>query len=150
MADDYDLIQRAPTFEECLSLFLAVGWQEHISEHFVEINLTRSLVYVVIVHQNQVVGMGRIIRRKEVYYIENIAVHPQHQGKGLGRRIMTYLMEYLLQHALAYPDTRAFMYIAPGTKDFYAKFGFKVTDSSERYMHRYLYRETPEKEYEQD
>lgn len=143
MAELYDLIQRPPTYEECLNLFLAVGWEEHITKHFEKNNLKGFFVYVVIVLAEQVVGMGRVIQRQGVYQIENIAIHPDHQGKGLGRRVMVYLMDYLRGN-VDDPEAMAFLAAVEGTQPFYAQFGFKPFEGSKRYMQCYLHKPTPD------
>ncbi len=44
--------------------------------------------------------MGRVVGDGAVYfYIQDIVVHPEHQGKGIGENIMSALMTYLQENA---------------------------------------------------
>lgn len=146
MPDDYRLEVRPPTYDECMRLFLAVNWHDYITDNFAEVQLTNYLYYVVMIYQEaETIGMGRIRRFKGVYYLENIAVLPEHQGQGLGRRIMEHLLAYLAQ--IDDPDTRAFLIAAEGSQGFYEKLGFKYFAGSSTYMHFYLHKPTPDDEF---
>ena len=47
-----------------------------------------------------VVGMGRIVGDGAIYfYIQDVAVKPEHQGRGVGRQIMEHLLAYLQAQA---------------------------------------------------
>ncbi|RAK10254.1 acetyltransferase (GNAT) family protein [Halanaerobium saccharolyticum] len=72
------------------------------------------------------VAMGRIIGDGGcTFQITDIAVLPQCQGKGLGKKIMEVLMEYYRENA---PKDAYLSLIADGEAKFlYQKFGFKAT-----------------------
>ncbi|NEB76485.1 GNAT family N-acetyltransferase [Streptomyces sp. SID14478] len=74
------------------------------------------------------VGMGRIIGDGgTALQIVDICVHPDHQGQGLGKRIMAALTEELERRA---PATAYVSLIADGPAKFlYEKFGFVETSS---------------------
>ncbi len=56
------------------------------------------------------------------FEIVDIAVLPEHQGRGVGKLIMDALMVYLHEHA---PESAYVSLMADhGTPDFYEKFGF--------------------------
>lgn len=88
--------------------------------------LPASLFAVQITLDNHVVGMGRVIGDGgTAYQVVDIAVLPEHQGKGLGKMIMREIMQYLQQHA---PPSAYVSLIADGpAQDLYAQFGFKHT-----------------------
>jgi GNAT superfamily N-acetyltransferase len=70
--------------------------------------------------------MGRITGDGgTAYQLVDIAVLPEHQGKGLGKRIVAALVAWL--HANA-PRSAYVSLIADGpAKDLYAQYGFKPT-----------------------
>ena len=81
---------------------------------------------VVLQHEGEPVGMGRIIGDGgTAFQIVDMCVHPAHQGRGLGRRIMAALTEELDRRA---PATAYVSLIADGPARFlYEKFGFADT-----------------------
>ncbi|WP_372343928.1 GNAT family N-acetyltransferase [Streptomyces sp. KL116D] len=83
---------------------------------------------VLLRHRGELVGMGRIIGDGgTAFQVVDICVHPGHQGRGLGRRIMAALTEELERRA---PATAYVSLIADGpAKHLYAKFGFVETSS---------------------
>jgi ribosomal protein S18 acetylase RimI-like enzyme len=52
-------------------------------------------------------------------YICDVAVHPEYQGKGLGKQVVTKLMEFSRNHR------KIILYAAVGKESFYRKLGFK-------------------------
>jgi ribosomal protein S18 acetylase RimI-like enzyme len=69
--------------------------------------------------------MGRIVGDGGTsYQVVDVAVRPEHQGRGLGKRIMAVLMEYLSQ----VPEGAHVSMLADGpAKHLYAQFGFAET-----------------------
>jgi GNAT superfamily N-acetyltransferase len=51
-------------------------------------------------------------------YIADVAVHPDHQGRGLGKAIIGQLV------ALSHNHKKIILYANPGTEGFYGKLGF--------------------------
>lgn len=81
---------------------------------------------VQVMHEGAPVGMGRIMGDGGCHFqVVDVAVLPRHQGKGLGKRIMSSLMEYFENNA---PKSAHISLIADGTaKDLYHQFGFEPT-----------------------
>ncbi|WP_257571934.1 GNAT family N-acetyltransferase [Janthinobacterium sp. UMAB-60] len=88
--------------------------------------LPHSLFAVQILHGDAVVGMGRIIGDGGCFFqVTDIAVLPAHQGKGLGKRIMREIMQFI---ETAVPESAYVSLIADGqAQDLYAQFGFQHT-----------------------
>lgn len=123
MVKTYKLEQRTPTLQEYTRLCDSVGWTDFMNYDAAETSLKNSLFSVVIMDHEQAIGMGRIIGDGAIYiYIQDIVVHPDHQGKGLGREIMGSLVVYLKDHA---PD-KAFvgLFASGGKESFYEKYDF--------------------------
>lgn len=96
----YRLIERAPTLAEYRALCEAVGWGNAINFAAAQQSLDRSLYHVVVAAQEQMIGMGHIVGDGAIYfYLQDIAVLPAYQRRGIGRLIMDRLMGYLKQHA---------------------------------------------------
>lgn len=65
------------------------------------------------------VGAGRALADGlDCAYLADVAVHPDHQGRGLGTAIIRRLV------ALADGHRKIILYANPGTEAFYAKLGF--------------------------
>jgi GNAT superfamily N-acetyltransferase len=74
-----------------------------------------SLVY----SDDGLVGAGRALADGlDCAYIADVAVHPDHQGRGLGRAIIERLV------AAAAGHKKIILYANPGAEGFYARLGF--------------------------
>jgi ribosomal protein S18 acetylase RimI-like enzyme len=134
MSEGYVLMERNPTLEEYQRLRRAVGWQD-VGTEAIETGLQNSLFSVCVVLKNEVVGCGRVIGDKGIYfYVQDIIVLPEFQGKGIGSRIMDAIMEYLEAHA----RDGAFIGLmaANGVSKFYERYGFKERPSNAPGMFR--------------
>ena len=123
----YRIIERLPTLDEYRRLCTAVGWGEMINLEAARSALPNSLYGVVATAGEKTVGMGRIIGDGAIFfYIQDIAVLPQHQGRGVGTMIMEALMAYLDEHAPAKSFVRLFA--ATGKEAFYERYHFAIPD----------------------
>lgn len=77
-------------------------------------------MFTCLVYENEVlVGAGRAIADGlDCAYIADVAVHPEHQGRGLGRAIIGRLTD------LAGDHSKIILYANPGKEGFYLKLGF--------------------------
>ena len=67
----------------------------------------------------RLVGAGRVLADGlDCAYIADVAVHPDHQGKGLGSEIIRRLVDVSAGHK------KILLYANPGTEGFYQKLGF--------------------------
>lgn len=67
-----------------------------------------------------VVASGRAVADGvDCAYLCDIAVHPDHQGTGLGKELIRRLVERCRGHR------KIILYAVPGKEPFYGKFGFK-------------------------
>lgn len=96
------------------------------SEEAAEIGLANSLYATVIRYNDQLVAMGRVVGDSGCNFeIVDIAVHPDHQRKGLGGQIMKAVMAYLENSA---PSSAYISLIADQhSPKLYKKFGFQPT-----------------------
>ncbi|MFH5799855.1 GNAT family N-acetyltransferase [Haladaptatus sp. CMAA 1911] len=130
----YEIRDELPTPEEFVALRNAADMAPRSVEG-VERGLPNSVfgVTAVVDETGETVGMARIIGDGgSVYQISDMAVHPDHQRRGLGSRMMERLMEYLEENA---PE-RAYVNLMADVEGFYEQFGFEYTAPVSRGMYR--------------
>ncbi len=125
MADDgvhYEVKAQLPSIEDYIRIRLEAGLSRKTVEA-ATIGVKNSRFAVVVFFGAEPVGIGRVIGDGGCSFeIVDIAVLPEHQGKGVGRRIMTALMDYIHEHA---PSSAYVSLMADhGTPAFYERFGF--------------------------
>lgn len=119
--DMYELIERVPPAKIYVHLRRAAGLSK-ISHQAAVIGLPNTLFGVSVLLGKTVVGMGRVIGDGGCFYhIVDIAVLPEHQGQGLGKRIMTAIMAYIEEDALP----TAYISLIADAPDFYRRYGFQ-------------------------
>lgn len=124
MIEDYQLTAATPSIEDYLRLRINAGLSAKAEANAVA-GLPNTWFAVVARRDGQVVGMGRIIGDGGLFFqIVDMAIEPAHQGRGLGKAIMTALMDRLRSHAQgAYVSL-----IADGEANrLYAQYGFEPT-----------------------
>lgn len=130
----YELVNRFPGATEYRRIRVAAGLKDRSAEA-VEKGLQGTWFGVSIVYDNATVGMGRIIGDGGCFFqIVDIAVLPEHQGKGLGKQIMAALTSHLEQHA---PESAYVSLIADGrANELYRQYGFADTAPESIGMYR--------------
>ncbi|WP_110657509.1 GNAT family N-acetyltransferase [Salinicola halimionae] len=129
----YRLIFEPPDIETYMRLRREAGMKPR-SAAGAAVGLPKSLFAVQVVHQgenageheSEIVGMGRVVGDGGCFYqVVDIAVHPVHQGRGLGKRIMGEIRAYILREA---PENAFVSLLADGEAHrLYAQFGFSPT-----------------------
>jgi citrate lyase synthetase len=80
---------------------------------------SNSLFKCFVYDNSRLVAAGRALADGgDCSYICDIAVLPSHQGTGLGKKIVSYLVEQSRGHR------KIILYAVPGREPFYRKFGF--------------------------
>ena len=119
--DEYKLIELFPKAETYVCIRQATGLSL-ISYQAAVRGLPNTLFGVSILLGEKVVGMGRVIGDGGCFYhIVDIAVLPEHQGQGLGKRIMAAIMAYIEEDALP----TAYISLIADEPGFYRKYGFR-------------------------
>lgn len=84
-----------------------------------EIVFGNSMFACFVRSNGSLVGVGRTLADGlDCAYIADVAVHPGHQGQGLGADIIRRLIELAAGHK------KIILYANPGTEPFYTKLGF--------------------------
>ena len=112
------------TPEEFNSLRAAVGWNT-IEGSLAARGLEHTAFTVCAKDSKKAIGMARVITDYGyTVYIADVIVHPEYQGIGIGREIMTRIMAYI--NANIAPGQWKFITLmaAKGKEGFYEKFGF--------------------------
>ena len=74
---------------------------------------------VFVFHAETLVGFGRALSDGEYQAaIYDVAVHPETQGKGIGKLIIQAILKHI-------PNCNVILYASPGKKGFYQKLGFR-------------------------
>lgn len=141
MTVSYDLLPRPPGVDDYLRLRRVTGLSPK-SETGARIGLANSWFGVTVTLDGVAVGMGRIIGDGgTAFQITDIAVDPAHQGKGLGKKIMSALMDRLDAEA---PDLAYVSLIADGdARHLYAQYGFEPVMPASIGMAYWVRRGTP-------
>lgn len=110
---------------EIVDLYKAGGWwQENYELARVPGLIQGSFAFAVAVNKmsGKAIGMGRAISDGvSDAYIQDVVVLKKYRSKGIGIKIVKYLLEYLLDKKIHWIGLVA----EPGTKSFYTPLGFK-------------------------
>lgn len=130
----YEIVPRVPGVEDYRRIRNEAGLDDKTPEAARK-GLHGTWFGVSVLHENRTVGMGRIIGDGGCFFqIVDIAVLPEHQGKGVGKRIMAALTKYLGEHA---PTSAYVSLIADGEAHrLYRQYGFVPTAPQSIGMYR--------------
>ena len=119
------VLRTPPTLEDYLRLRSTSGRTPRSATQG-EGALAGSWAWNVVEHEGRAVAMGRVIGDGGWYFhVADMATLPEHQGRGLGRLVLTDLLEQIAE--VAPPDPYVtLMADAPGRR-LYASMGFVET-----------------------
>jgi ribosomal protein S18 acetylase RimI-like enzyme len=81
---------------------------------------TASMFKCFVYDARRLVGAGRVLADGfDAAYLCDVAVHPSHQGTGLGKALVARLVELSRHHK------KIILYAVPGKEPFYRKLGFR-------------------------
>jgi ribosomal protein S18 acetylase RimI-like enzyme len=120
--DAIELVEQFPDVDDYCRLRTLAGMSPRTREAAQQ-GLPNTLYGVSLRRAGEVIGMGRIIGDGGCFYtVADIAVAPEYQGRGHGRRIMDALDAWLRRHA---QSSAIVALVADGdAKHLYAKYGF--------------------------
>lgn len=112
-------------WEQLKQLYREAGWwDETWEEHplFLDRIVGSSACFMAAIDKETVIGMGRALSDNvSDGYIQDVTVLKSYRGKGLGKKIIQALVEWLGQKGVDWIGLVA----EPGTVDFYRELGFQ-------------------------
>ena len=128
------VIESTPTPEDYIELRIRSGLSQK-SIQAAKKGLPNSLYAVHFKYIDQTVAMGRVIGDGACFFeIVDIAVDPNFQGQGLGKRIMSYIENYLDNAAMV----GSYVSMIADKPEFYKKLGYKLTSPDAQGMYKRL------------
>lgn len=110
--------------EDFIRLRLEAGFMETPMEQ-AEKALSNGLFTASAMCGDKIVGMGRLIGDGAMYwYIQDVAVMPAYQGRGIGKAIVMRLISYAEANSLPGSKASIGLIAAKGKEPFYEKLGF--------------------------
>jgi GNAT superfamily N-acetyltransferase len=92
--------------------------------------MDNTLFRVSVFDGGKIIGMARVIGDMGLcYYIKDVIVLPEYQGRGVGRKLIEELLKFVDEHGV--PDTQIFVELCamPDKIPFYEKFGFAANEA---------------------
>ncbi len=122
----YELVDNVLSAEDFIRLKVATGFIDRPVQQ-VEKALKNGLFNVSAVCDGKVIGMGRLVGDGAMYwYLQEIIVLPEYQGKGIGESIVNRLIEHIKSETEPGTKIEIGLTAVKGKEPFYEKFGFSV------------------------
>ena len=133
---EYYLVENELNAKDFIRLKVATGFRDRPIDQ-VEKALKNNLFDVTVVHNDEVIGMGRLVGDGVMYwYLQEIIVLPQFQGQGIGTAIVSRLLEYIKDNTTPGTFVSVGLTAASGKDTFYEKFGFSKSLGMTKYIER--------------
>lgn len=116
-------IHRVPALGEYKEIIDAVGWTSFNNLDAAAKSLPQSLFGVVAEVDGKAVGMARVIGDgAQFYYIMDVAVKPEMQGRGIGTGLLNEVVDFF--QGKAQDHALVGLFTGAGLISFYERFGF--------------------------
>lgn len=121
--DAYEIVERAPTVDEFRRL-RGPASETEMSDEGLAAGLASSLYSCIVLHDGDVVACGRVIGDGGMYfYVQDVIVLPEYNGRGLGVKVMDAVVAYLQR--VARPGAFVGLLDADNAEGFYERYGFQ-------------------------
>lgn len=115
--------------EEFILLWEKV-WGQAPSLEQVRLAMQHTLFRVSIFDGDTIVAMARVIGDMGLdYYIKDVVVRPEYQGKGIGRMVINELLKFINDNGIIGTDIFVELCAMPDKIPFYEKFGFTSNEA---------------------
>lgn len=106
-------------WEELSRLYLAAPLG-HKDPSDLKVAFSNSMFNCFVYDSGRLIAVGRALADgRDCSYICDVAVHPDYQGVGIGKQVVSKLVDLSKDHK------KIILYAAPGKEPFYRKLGFK-------------------------
>ena len=129
---NYEIKENSLSAKDLIALREIVGWGNS-PIHQIEIGLKNSWYIMSVVHEDTVIGIGRIVGDgMTICYIQDVIVLPEYQGKGIGTAIMEHLITHIKKNGFENTRIAIGLFAAKGKEEFYNKFGFYIRQNENK------------------
>ena len=91
----------------------------------VERSLAHQLLSIAAVKDGEIIGIARLLGDAAIYYyIEDVWVLPEYQGKGIGSNMIKILIQYVKESSISGTSVSLYLFSLKGKERFYEKLGF--------------------------
>ena len=119
MALEWTYSSERVDWEELYRLYLAAPLG-HEAPSDLKVAFANSMFKCFAYDSGRLIAVGRAVADgRDCSYISGVAVHPDYQGNGIGKEVVTKLITLSKGHK------KIILYAAPGKEPFYRKLGFK-------------------------
>lgn len=125
------------TAEEFIQLWESV-WGGGPAPEQTRLAMEHTLFRVSVFDGDRIVAMARVIGDMGLdYYIKDVIVRPEYQGKGIGRLMINEILQFINDHGIPGTDIFVELCAMPDKIPFYEKFGFAANEAQRlKKMHR--------------
>lgn len=125
----YDVKYNELSAEDFIFLWESV-WDEAPSIDQVKLAMENTLFRISVFDDEKLIGMARVIGDKGLdYYIKDVVVIPEYQGKGVGRILINELLKYINDNGIKGTEIFVELCALPDVIPFYEKFGFRSNEA---------------------
>lgn len=122
--------------EEFITLWSSV-WDSAPSPEQTQLAMEHTLFRVSVFDGDTIVAMARVIGDMGLdYYIKDVIVRPEYQGKGIGRMMIEEILAFINGHGVPGTDIFVELCAMPDKIPFYGKFGFSANEAQR--LRKYL------------
>lgn len=124
--------------EEFIELWETV-WGQGPSLEQTRLAMENTLFRVSVSDGDRIVAMARVIGDKGLdYYIKDVIVRPEYQGRGIGRMLIEELLKYIDDNGVSGTDIFVELCAVPDKIPFYEKFGFDFNEAKRLKMYHHV------------